>query len=292
MAVLPVVGLTARLGHGRRSGRRCSPARSRAHCALPPDRRSPVPGWRGSIASRPLENDPGDRGPARRARRVVRDPAIDLASVPYALRSRATPAKRRPCGSGCRRRAGGGPRPAGLAHRRAGRAGSGAPCPSRQSARLESAAARERQAAIAAQLPVALDLVVATLEVGPSSSRRPGSCGRGDRGPAWGRARPSSPAALPSLATRSRCGPRCSTTRRSLRSVGRFVAPRPRACRSRRSISGVADELRRERRARRRDDSRKVAVRTAAPLGACFLPAFFLIGIVPTIMGAFRSFTF
>ncbi|MEO6605583.1 MAG: type II secretion system F family protein, partial [Aeromicrobium sp.] len=57
-------------------------------------------------------------------------------------------------------------------------------------------------------------------------------------------------------------------------------------------ISGVADELRRERRARRRDDSRKVAVRTAAPLGVCFLPAFFLIGIVPTIMGAFRSFTF
>ena len=57
-------------------------------------------------------------------------------------------------------------------------------------------------------------------------------------------------------------------------------------------ISGVADELRREHRARRRDDSRRVAVRTAAPLGICFLPAFFLIGIAPTLMGAFQGFTF
>ena len=56
-------------------------------------------------------------------------------------------------------------------------------------------------------------------------------------------------------------------------------------------ISGVADDLRRERRAARRERSRKVAVRTAAPLGACFLPAFFLIGIVPTIIATFRSFT-
>ncbi len=57
-------------------------------------------------------------------------------------------------------------------------------------------------------------------------------------------------------------------------------------------VSGVADDLRRERRAARRERSRKVAVRTAAPLGVCFLPAFFLIGIVPTIIATFRSFTF
>jgi hypothetical protein len=56
-------------------------------------------------------------------------------------------------------------------------------------------------------------------------------------------------------------------------------------------VAGVADELRRERRAARRERSRKVAVRTAAPLGACFLPAFFLIGIVPTIIATFRSFS-
>jgi pilus assembly protein TadC len=52
-----------------------------------------------------------------------------------------------------------------------------------------------------------------------------------------------------------------------------------------RVVASVAEELRRERRAGRRERSRRVGVRTAAPLGACFLPAFFLVGIVPTIIG-------
>ena len=52
-----------------------------------------------------------------------------------------------------------------------------------------------------------------------------------------------------------------------------------------RVVASVADEMRRERRAARRERSRRVGVRTAAPLGACFLPAFFLVGIVPTIIG-------
>jgi hypothetical protein len=30
-------------------------------------------------------------------------------------------------------------------------------------------------------------------------------------------------------------------------------------------------------------------VRVSAPLGACFLPAFFLVGILPTIIGSVRS---
>jgi hypothetical protein len=30
-------------------------------------------------------------------------------------------------------------------------------------------------------------------------------------------------------------------------------------------------------------------VRTAAPLGACFLPAFFLIAIVPTVIALVRD---
>jgi hypothetical protein len=33
-------------------------------------------------------------------------------------------------------------------------------------------------------------------------------------------------------------------------------------------------------------------VRTAAPLGACFLPAFFLVGVVPTIIGVVGTLTF
>ena len=59
-----------------------------------------------------------------------------------------------------------------------------------------------------------------------------------------------------------------------------------------RVVASVADEMRRERRAARRERSRRVGVRTAAPLGACFLPAFFLIGIVPTIIGVVGTLSF
>jgi pilus assembly protein TadC len=55
-------------------------------------------------------------------------------------------------------------------------------------------------------------------------------------------------------------------------------------------VAGVADELRRERSARLRELGQRVGVRTAAPLGLCFLPAFFLIGIVPTLAATFTSF--
>lgn len=157
--------------------------------------------------------------------------------------------------------------------------------------RLESAASRERNAKIAAQLPGALDLVAVALEVG-----RPPSVAldlaadatndplraelghlanklaiAGDPIAVW-----SSVVDDPVLAPVGRAFRRAETSGMPVAQV----------------ITGVADELRRERRTLRREASRKVAVRTAAPLGVCFLPAFFLIGIVPTILGAFRSFAF
>ena len=164
-----------------------------------------------------------------------------------------------------------------------------APVVHRSMSRLESAAARRRSALIAGQLPTALDLMVAALEVGrppvtafelaaeataePLGTELGLVAGRlaiaGDTEAVW----------------------RTLAVDRSLAPVGRAfrraaVSGMPVA----HVVAGVADELRRERRAARRERSRKVAVRTAAPLGACFLPAFFLIGIVPTIIATFRSF--
>ena len=55
------------------------------------------------------------------------------------------------------------------------------------------------------------------------------------------------------------------------------------------AVRGLADEARRERRAARLAEARRVSVRTAVPLGACFLPAFFLIAIVPTVIALVRS---
>jgi pilus assembly protein TadC len=165
-----------------------------------------------------------------------------------------------------------------------------APVVHRSMRRLETASARQRSARIAAQLPTALDLMVAALEVG-----RP----------------PATAFALAAEATADPLGPELGLVAGRLAIAGdsdavwralaadRSLAPVGRAFRRAAAsgmpgahvVSGVADDLRRERRAARRERSRKVAVRTAAPLGACFLPAFFLIGIVPTIIATFRSFT-
>jgi pilus assembly protein TadC len=47
----------------------------------------------------------------------------------------------------------------------------------------------------------------------------------------------------------------------------------------------LAEELRRTHRAERMNQARRVGVRTAAPLGLCFLPAFFVVAVVPTVLG-------
>lgn len=54
-------------------------------------------------------------------------------------------------------------------------------------------------------------------------------------------------------------------------------------------LDDTARELHRDHQAVRRDAARRVAVRTAAPLGLCFLPAFFLVGIVPAVVAAFSG---
>ncbi len=165
-----------------------------------------------------------------------------------------------------------------------------APVVHRSMSRLETAAARRRSARIAAQLPTALDLMVAALEVGrppvtvfelaahatdePLGTELGLVAGRlaiaGDSEAVW-----RTLADDPSLAPVGRAFRRAAASGMPVAHV----------------VSGVADDLRRERRAARRERSRKVAVRTAAPLGACFLPAFFLIGIVPTIIATFRTFS-
>lgn len=166
-----------------------------------------------------------------------------------------------------------------------------APMTHRAVGRLESAAGRQRASRIAAQLPGALDLMVATLDVGRPPVTAFALAAEATSDPLG--------ADLASVAHRLAVSGDSMAVWRSMESdpaltpVGRAfrraeVSGMPVA----RVVSGVADDLRRERRARRRDDSRRVAVRTAAPLGICFLPAFFLIGIVPTIVSTFRTFSF
>jgi pilus assembly protein TadC len=51
------------------------------------------------------------------------------------------------------------------------------------------------------------------------------------------------------------------------------------------AIERLADDLEREALATVEDRARAVGVRAAVPLGLCLLPAFILVGIVPTVAG-------
>ncbi|GAA1943412.1 type II secretion system F family protein [Nocardioides hwasunensis] len=58
-----------------------------------------------------------------------------------------------------------------------------------------------------------------------------------------------------------------------------------------RGVERLADELGRETLARAEDAARRVGVAAAIPLGACLLPAFMLLGVVPTVASLFGSVT-
>jgi pilus assembly protein TadC len=53
------------------------------------------------------------------------------------------------------------------------------------------------------------------------------------------------------------------------------------------ALNRLAVDARRERRTRLQSTARSVGVKAAAPLAACFLPAFMAIGVVPTVVGGF-----
>jgi Flp pilus assembly protein TadB len=56
-----------------------------------------------------------------------------------------------------------------------------------------------------------------------------------------------------------------------------------------RTVERLADELARESAARAEDAARRVGVAAAVPLGVCLLPAFLLLGVVPTVASLFGS---
>ena len=55
------------------------------------------------------------------------------------------------------------------------------------------------------------------------------------------------------------------------------------------TVERLADELERESLARAEDAARRVGVSAAVPLGVCLLPAFLLLGVVPTVASLFES---
>lgn len=157
--------------------------------------------------------------------------------------------------------------------------------------RLESGADRRRRLAVNRQLPGAIDLLVAVLESGRPPSAAFSLVGRACEDPIGSE--------FTAIAGRlSVSGDEATVwstmqTDPEFSALGRSFA---RATRSGTSIAAIlsrlADELRRNRRSAAAERARSVGVSTAAPLGLCFLPAFFLIGIAPAIIGAFQELVF
>lgn len=154
----------------------------------------------------------------------------------------------------------------------------------RSLARMEPRAVRSRRARIAAELPVAIDLLAACLRGGGSWHESVEAVARAVGGPLGHE--------LAVVAARIRLG---ADPAAEWLALGRDPALAPLGRAAARAASGgaplaatLARLARDQRRAARLAASaraRSAGVRAVAPLGLCFLPAFVLLGIVPAVAG-------
>jgi Flp pilus assembly protein TadB len=151
-------------------------------------------------------------------------------------------------------------------------------------ARLEPRAVRQRRARIVADLPVAIDLLAACLQGGGTWHESVDAVAAAIAGPLGEE--------LARVAARIRLG--VDPAEEWLGLARELVmAPLGRAA-ARAAVGGVpvaatlarlARDQRRKARIAASDRARVAGVRSVAPLGLCFLPAFVLLGVVPAIAG-------
>jgi pilus assembly protein TadC len=148
--------------------------------------------------------------------------------------------------------------------------------------RLEPAETRRRSARIVADLPLAVDLLAACLRAGRPPRAAIGVVGKALSGPlsdllieverrldlgtdpieAWS-----------CLLAEPACAGFARATQRALRSGAPLA----------KTLEHQANDVRQARRWTAEEHARAVESRSVVPLGLCFLPAFILLGIVPTI---------
>ncbi|WP_285495716.1 type II secretion system F family protein [Actinomadura sp. NBRC 104425] len=150
--------------------------------------------------------------------------------------------------------------------------------------RLEDTDQRRRKARLVADLPVAIDLLAACLQGGTPWSDAVEAVARAIGGPLGAdlqriavqiRLGVDPSAAWYGLADEPTLAPLARTAVRAVNS-GAAIAP---------TLTRLARDQRREARAEAMARARTAGIRVLAPLGLCFLPAFVLLGIVPTIAG-------
>lgn len=159
--------------------------------------------------------------------------------------------------------------------------------------RLEKGAVRRRRAAVRRDLPFAADLLVTCLAAGATPARGFGLVGAAVGGPLGAAlTRASAVLALGAPASEAFAAWRADPSLADLEAVARLVERATDAGTGlAASAAQLATDLRAERRWRVDEIARRAGVRATAPLGACFLPAFVLLGVVPVVLWGMRSVT-
>lgn len=154
--------------------------------------------------------------------------------------------------------------------------------------RLETPAARRRRERLESGLPHAVDLLAACLAVGQA----PGAALEEVTAALDGPLRDE----LARMASRLRVGADPVAVWRELAShpqLGRLGRCVVRAVDGGASVAEamgrLAEDLRRDARARVEGRARAVGVKAALPLGVCMLPAFVLLGVVPLVAGSLAA---
>lgn len=155
-------------------------------------------------------------------------------------------------------------------------------------AAAELAADRSRRERLERDLPLAVDLLVACLGAGRPPTAALSAVASAVRGPVADELRAVTArlemgadtlAVWRRLAQDPALGPLGRSFARATRSGSSVTA----------ALSRCADDLRRRRRSSAQARARSVGVKAAGPLGVCFLPAFMVVGIVPTIVSLFSG---
>jgi Flp pilus assembly protein TadB len=154
--------------------------------------------------------------------------------------------------------------------------------------RLEPAATRKRNARLTIDLPLAVDLLAACLRAGRPPQAAIATVSRAIDGPlatllaelehrldlgtdpidAWD-----------TLRQEPTCAPFARAVQRALRSGAPLAT----------TLESQSTDLRQSRRWTADEQARAVETRSVLPLGLCFLPAFVLLGVVPTIATTFTN---
>ncbi|ADB29678.1 type II secretion system protein [Kribbella flavida DSM 17836] len=154
--------------------------------------------------------------------------------------------------------------------------------------RLEPAAVRKRNARISADLPLAVDLLAACLRAGRPPQAAIATVGHALDGPLAGllaeveRRLDLGADAIDAWSV-LRAEPTCATFARATQRALRSGAPLAK------TLESQSADLRQSRRWTAEQQTRAVETRSVLPLGLCFLPAFVLLGVVPTIAATFTD---